>query len=149
MSKEFFIALAFLAGVAITFQSGINAELNTLTKNPIVATLISFLAGMLILILIIGVTNPAGFKQIPVPTGTNWWKFIGGFLGALYVCTVIVTFPKLGAATTLSLIIAGQLISAVIFDHYGFLGFAVKTINIYRIIGIAMIIGGVLLVRKF
>ena len=149
MSKELFVALAFLAGVAITFQSGINAELNTLTRNPVVSTLISFLAGTLLLVLIISVTTPGGFKQMPVPNASNWWKFIGGFLGALYVCTVIVTFPKLGAATTLSLIIAGQLVSAVVFDHYGFLGFAVKTINIYRVIGILMIIGGVLLVRRF
>jgi bacterial/archaeal transporter family-2 protein len=151
MTKELYVLLAVLAGVVLTVQSGINAQLNSLLvkNNAVLSALISFLVGTVALIAILLITSPKAFQQIPIPNASNWWKFIGGLLGALYVTAIIITFPKLGAATTLSLVIAGQLVFAVIFDHFGWLGFAVKHINLYRILGVAMIIGGVLLVRKF
>jgi transporter family-2 protein len=150
MTKEIYIVLAVLAGVILTVQSGINAQLNILVKNnAILSALISFLVGTAALVILLLITKPSSFQQIPAPNAVNWWKFIGGLLGAIYVTTIIIAFPKLGAATTLSLVIAGQLVFAVIFDHFGWLGFAVKHINMYRILGVAMIIGGVLLVRKF
>lgn len=150
MTKEVYIVLAVMAGVILTVQSGLNAQLNLLIKNnAILSAFISFVIGLIALTVILLITSPKAFGQIPLPNGVNWWKFLGGLLGAIYVTTIIITFPKLGAATTLSLVIAGQLIFAVIFDHFGWLGFAIKQINIYRIIGVVMIIGGVLLVRKF
>jgi transporter family-2 protein len=150
MTKELYVLLAVLAGVVLTIQSGVNAQLNILIKNnAVLSALISFLVGTVGLIIVLLITSPKAYQAIPSLDGTNWWKFLGGLLGAFYVTVVVITFPKLGAATTLSLVIAGQLVFAVIFDHFGWLGFSVKQINIYRILGVAMIIGGVLLVRKF
>jgi transporter family-2 protein len=150
MPKELYFVVALLAGVVLTVQSGVNTHLNMLVKNnAILSALISFLVGTLALVAILLITNPRSFAEMPMPNATNWWKYLGGLMGAFYITAIIITFPKLGAATTLTLVIAGQLVFAVIFDHFGWLGFAVRQINIWRIVGIAMVIGGVLLVRKF
>jgi transporter family-2 protein len=57
--------------------------------------------------------------------------------------------PRLGAALTFSLIVAGQIVISVWLDHIGFLGAAPHHINLPRILGVLLIIGGVILVRKF
>ena len=48
----------------------------------------------------------------------------------------------------LCLIIAGQLVAGVLIDHFGWVGFAVHSINAWRVLGIALIMGGVWLVLK-
>jgi transporter family-2 protein len=56
--------------------------------------------------------------------------------------------PKIGAANALGFVIAGQLLGAVILDHFGWIGFPVKEISWTRILGIAVMILGVYLVQK-
>jgi len=70
-------------------------------------------------------------------------------LGAVYVSSVVVLVPKLGVALAFSLIIAGQMIMAIIFDHFGWLGLAIKEISPGKIIGVLLLVAGVVLIRKF
>lgn len=149
MSKEVYYIIGLVAGLAVTIQSGINAQLNILTKSPVISTLISFVTGTALLIIITLLFHTKSVKTLPLPDTENWWKFTGGLLGVVYVLSVVIIFPKLGAATTLSLIVAGQLVFALVFDHFGWFGFPVKTISLGRIAGIGLIILGVWLVRKF
>jgi transporter family-2 protein len=72
-----------------------------------------------------------------------------GILGAFYVAAVIILAPKLGTALTFSLIVAGQMIISIIFDNYGLLGLPIKQINWQRLLGVAFLITGVLLIRRF
>ena len=53
------------------------------------------------------------------------YKWTGGIIGAVYVCCVIILAPKIGAANTLGLVVGGQMVLAIILDHFGLLGFAV------------------------
>jgi transporter family-2 protein len=66
----------------------------------------------------------------------------------VYVTTVIISVPKIGTANLVSLSVAGQLLAAVVLDHYGLLGFAHHAANGWRLIGLALIMGGVLLVVR-
>ena len=74
---------------------------------------------------------------------------IGGFLGAFFVTAAVMLVPRLGVAMTFSLIIAGQMIVTLIIDHFGLLGVPMKEVSLARIFGIALIAGGVVLIRKF
>ena len=76
-----------------------------------------------------------------------WWVWVGGLLGAFYVLGSIVTAPRLGAATLVALILAGQSIASLLVDHYGWVGFPEHPITALRVVGIALLAGGVLLVR--
>ncbi|TAE27783.1 MAG: DMT family transporter [Cytophagales bacterium] len=142
-----FYVLAFLTGVAMSVQSAVNSGLRQGFGNPLLAAVTSFGTGFLALILAqVFVGNPLptleSIRQI------SWWKWTGGLIGACYVTTVIVTISKIGPGNLLSLSVAGQLIAAVILDHYGLLGFTPHPANAWRLLGVAMIIGGVLLVVK-
>ena len=75
--------------------------------------------------------------------------WLGGLCGAFFVTAVVMVVPRLGVALTFSILIFGQMLATLPIDHYGFLGTAVKEINLPRVIGVALIIIGVIIVRRF
>jgi bacterial/archaeal transporter family-2 protein len=58
-----------------------------------------------------------------------------------------VLVPQLGAATFFALLIAGQMIGSIAFDHFGLLGVPVHPISAVRLAGAALLVGGVVLIR--
>ncbi|AQG80286.1 DMT family transporter [Spirosoma montaniterrae] len=142
-----YLFLAFLTGLAITVQAGVNANLRQAMANPILAAAISFGSGfvsLLLFLLVSGTTLP------PLETARqlSWWKWTGGVIGAVYVSSVIISVPKIGAANLISLSVAGQLLAAVLLDHYGMLGFAQHPVNGWRVLGMLLIVAGVVLVVR-
>ena len=55
----------------------------------------------------------------------------------------------LDATLMIGLIVGGQLVMAVILDHFGWLGYAQHPINPMRLLGVGLLVGGVLLVKRF
>lgn len=142
-----FVLLAFLTGIAISIQAGVNANLRQSLGNPVLAAAVSFGSGFLSLAIALL------FMRVPLPAldavrQISWWKWTGGIIGAVYVTTVIVSVPRIGTANLVSLSVAGQLLAAVVLDHYGLLGFAQHPANGWRLLGMLLIVGGVLLVVK-
>lgn len=142
-----FLLLAFLTGVAITIQAGVNANLRAIMGHPVLAASISFGAGFLSLLTFVLVSRVA-VPPLEAIRQVSWWKWTGGLIGAVYVTTVIASVPKIGPANLVSLSVAGQLLAAVVLDHYGLLGFAVHPANGWRLLGIVLIMAGALLVVR-
>lgn len=142
-----FLVLAFLTGVAISIQAGVNSNLRLALNNPLLASLISFGTGFFTLLL---VHLSTGGSVPPMATlrSLAWWKWTGGMIGAVYVTTVILSVPRIGMANLVSLSVAGQLLAAIVLDHYGLLGFTQHPANIWRLLGIGLILAGVWLVVK-
>ncbi|QMW00960.1 DMT family transporter [Spirosoma foliorum] len=142
-----YLVLAFIVGLAITVQAGVNANLRQAMSNPILAAIVSFGSGFMVLVLMFLATGGSippfeTIKQI------SWWKWTGGIMGAIYMITVIVSVQKIGTANMVSLSVAGQLVAALILDHYGLMGFSIHPANSWRLLGVGLIIAGVLLVVK-
>jgi bacterial/archaeal transporter family-2 protein len=74
--------------------------------------------------------------------------FNGGLFGAFYIFTTIFASPKIGFANMFSLVICGQIIFAILFDHFGLLGNDVHLINPYRIVGVVLLVLGVYIIQK-
>jgi bacterial/archaeal transporter family-2 protein len=75
------------------------------------------------------------------------WVWTGGIIGAFVVLVALTATPRLGAATTVMLFIAGQLAASLVLDHYGVLGVPVQPIGLRRVLGVACLIAGVILIR--
>ncbi|HEX5849712.1 MAG TPA: DMT family transporter [Rubrobacter sp.] len=74
---------------------------------------------------------------------------VSGVLGAFILGSIVLAAGQGGVARTLSLVIASQLIAGLVIDRAGLLGAAPQEIGTSRILGIALIlIGGVLVVRS-
>ncbi len=143
-----YVLFAFAAGAALPVQFGINAQLSSWLDSPVRAAFVSFLTGAIIL----AVAAALLFK--PLPSGSRlghapWWVWIGGAFGAFYVVATIVAAPRLGAATVVAVIVAGQSLASVVVDHYGWIGFEPRHVSAGRLVGMALVGSGVALVRFF
>jgi len=88
----------------------------------------------------------------PVPswklvTAVPWWAWSGGILGGVFILLMILLLPSLGAATLLALVVAGQMVAGIAMDHFGMFGLAQHPVSVSRLAGIALVIGGVLLIK--
>jgi len=138
---------AILIGIVLPVQSGVNAQLRIGIGNPYLAALISFVVGTVALL---GV-NIAMRVPVPSPEAVGrlpWWYWIGGLLGATYIYATVILAPRLGAATLVAAIVAGQMVASVILDHYGWVGYAQQPVTVGRFVGVLLVIGGVLLIQK-
>ncbi|MBM14499.1 MAG: hypothetical protein CMH75_00160 [Nitrospina sp.] len=144
----FFTFLAFLIGILLPIQVGVNVELARYINSPILAAFVSFLVGAFCLIVIAFVVKspfPTLGQIMSVPS----WTFTGGLIGASVVFASIVAGPNIGALALVSLLLAGQLLGSVLIDHYGWLGFDVQKMDFQRLFGIVLLVGGFLLIRKY
>lgn len=146
--KVIWLLTALVAGMMAPVQAGFNGKMGRTIGDPVYAALISFFVGTLGL-LAYGFALRMDFTAVRNAAGIEWWVWLAGLLGAFYVTAVIVLTPRLGATLTFSLVVAGQLIMAVALDHFGLLGVPVQAISWPRILGIALVTAGVVLIRKF
>ena len=71
-----------------------------------------------------------------------------GLLGAIYVASVTMLGPRLGAMTMVALVIAGQLTVALVVDQFGILGYPQIAVTPTRLLGAALLLAGALLVVR-
>jgi transporter family-2 protein len=92
----------------------------------------------------------ASRQPAPVTLGLGsapWWVWTGGVFGATFIVVTIVLTAKIGATLTLASIIVGQLTAALVVDHYGLFGGTVFRLTPTRMMGVALLLLGVLLIR--
>lgn len=144
----FFIILAFLAGVAVPAQATLNAKLAYSLGSPIVAAFYASTIGATILFLVVLISGTS-FGNLSTLKQTPWIFWVGGFFSAFFVASMAITVPKIGVGLALALTVAGQMLVAIIIDHYGWMEMEQKTISVWRVVGAALITAGVILIKKF
>ncbi len=138
-----FAAFAVCAGIAGSFQSAANAGLAQkagLGTALVVNTSIVMLGA---LAFFLAQRPPSGLH----PAGTPWSLYIGGFCGFVVILSLAFVVPKLGAALAMTLVVLGQSATALVIDHYGLMGMPSVPISGSRAAGIALVAGGVALIR--
>ncbi|MGZ4975013.1 MAG: DMT family transporter [Limisphaerales bacterium] len=146
-TRIIFFVLVAGGGAALALQVAWNARLRIATGSPVLTTMISIVVTLISLVLlwVSGVTNRGAmptFNSIPK------WAWLGGVCAAYYLIASLVALPKLGAAAVFSLVIAGQLITALILDSTGAFGVPHIGISTTRAIGVALLLAGVALIQK-
>jgi len=135
------IALMLLIGFVLTLHLAMNSQVGVILKNQKMGNAMFWTIGAITAI-IIGLTgwDPAVFtrlKEVPL------WLLTAGVMGGLLVFGIAWTMPQLGAGTAFVLLIAGQVISGMIFSHFGLLGSPVEPISMVKIVGVVLLISGV------
>jgi len=144
----FYLLLALIAGTMMPTQAAVNNEMAAVVDSPILAAFISFFVGTVgLLIFMIATGTPLGNLASAKNAPPIAW--IGGLMGKFFVAAAVTLVPRLGVALTFSLIVAGQMLITLVLDHFGFLGVPVKEISLMRVLGIILITGGVVLIRRF
>lgn len=138
---------AFIGGISLAIQGGLNARLGILLKNPLWASVTAFAVSTVVALLIVVVifrSYPTSnqIKEIP----TYLW-FTGGIFSVLGLGLYYFTIPKIGISATISLGLCGQLIFAIIAGHFGWLGLPIEPLTLKKVLGAVAMICGILLVN--
>ncbi len=125
-------------------------------KTQFLFVILGLCAGMLIPVQ--ACTNAAVLayalvSRAPVPDSAQlrsapFYSYLGGLIIAFYVISITIITPRLGVATSIGLIITGQIIAAVTIDHFGLFSIAVRQIDVRRLAGTLCMIVGIYLVMK-
>ena len=147
--NNLYILLMVLAGAGIAAQIAANAYLRTVTGSALWAANIVFAVSM-----VIGLAAIAGtrlFSTLPSPGPALWnapaWVWLGGVFGAVYVTLAILLADRMGAALVSVTGIFGQLCASILIDHYGWFGMPMQRATPARLIGVALMAAGVVLIR--
>jgi transporter family-2 protein len=141
------IALALIAGVSVVVQQVLNANLRIELNSAVWSGFMSYLIGVLCMMLL------AIVLREPIPSAAvvariPWWAWSGGLFGAIFIGISILVAYQLGAATLIALLVTGQMIASITMDHFGWLGLPQRPIDLPRLIGVGLLIGGVILIRR-
>ena len=140
------VLLVFLAGGMIALQAPTNAMLSKAGGSPVLAALISFAIGTVALLVTwLGSGNRPAVSAFG---GLPWYAWIGGLYGATFVAVAAYAAPRIGLASLITIGIGGQIAMALYLDHVGALGLPRAELNLGRAAGAALVILGVILVRR-
>ncbi|ANC04962.1 MULTISPECIES: DMT family transporter [Pseudomonas] len=140
------LLIALLAGAAVPFQAGSNAALGRLLGHPLWAAGVSLLVSLMMLVPALLLMR-APMPQLQNLAQAPWWAWLGGVAGVIYITAALVLTPRLGAAGFIVCVIAGQVLSSLLIDQFGLMGLPEKPVNLPRLLGVAMIVGGMLVVQ--
>ena len=141
-----------IAGVLNTIQTGSNSTMHKHLQHPIVPGLVTLSGGLLVLFVALLVYSLA--TGTPLPTKAQWlsapwWAWIGGCMGAVYVLAMVNASQKVGAGVFIGITVTAAIITSLAMDHWAFVGFKQHTATPLRLLGGALMIGGLMLVAKF
>lgn len=157
------------AGLGSAIQSGLIGALSR-ARGPVEAAFISVLASVCAMAMVLGYRSLKGSQpSLPAPfdgvfvyigvilvagtalavtiRGVDAYLALAGLFGFLYLFAAAFVAPRAGIALFAASITAGTMLGAVAVDHFGAFGGAVVRINLPRIVGVAMLLAGVALIR--
>ena len=142
------IILIALGAGALTPLQGTNAELFKFWQQPLWTTVwvyLSALAGTLLIQAFARQTLPTSHAVHAAP----WWAYIGGVLSIVTTLAALMYAQKLGSGMFTGLSLTASVIVSILLDQMGWIGFKQHTASPLRMLGGALMIGGVWLVSRF
>jgi transporter family-2 protein len=139
--------LGLLAGLAFVMQQIVNTNLSKGLDSSLWAAVVSYAGGTALVALLLFVTQQSLPSKGAI-AGTSWLSWTGGAFGVVYVLISIVLLSRIGAATSIALIVAGQMLTSVLFDNFGSFGLPKHPVGVARVLGAVLLLAGVVLIRK-
>ncbi len=140
--------ITLLVGAMIPVQAVLNTRLGRQTGGPLMGSLMSFTVGIICLFVLNMAANPSAVLQFKPMDVTPWYLWLGGLFGAIFVGYITWVNQQQGVALTFALVVSGQIFASLLIDHYGLLGSALRMITLEKFIGAALIIAGLILIKK-
>ena len=142
------VAIAMVCGVGIASQARINGELSHQLGDGVLAALISFGSGLIVvtIALLVAPTGRRGLSAVRTAIGERripWWYAAGGAAGAFLVLSQGLTAAVLGVALFTVSVVAGQTLSGLVLDARGLGTMAAKPVTVTRVVGSVLALAAV------
>jgi len=146
MNAFILFLIGIAAGSMITVQSVLNSALGARTGNLGSVLILTIVSIILLVGLIFLFPGTAEFKN--TPGFAEWYLYAGGLLGVVILAAPIFLIPRIGATSTLTAIVIGQLGLALLIDQFGLFGFPRIDINLARVAGLTLLVAGAFLIQQ-
>jgi len=147
MNNTSLLLLAFSVGIMIVIQGVINARLGVMLNNSLLATSTALVmsASYSLVAVVVTVKQLPNLHQLQGIPSYMW--FTGGIVSFIAVSMFYYLIPRVGISTAVTFGLAGQIIFAAVAGHFGWFGISIDPISIKKIIGLAVMIAGVVLIK--
>lgn len=137
------ILVGLAGGVAVGLQSPL-ASLISQRLGVFESVFIVHLGGALIVLIpmLVYGSKMAEWRSVP------WYALCAGIFGLVVIGAVSYMIPRVGVASSITTIVAGQLLVGTVLDHFGLLGAAERAVDPARFFGMAIVMLGVWLTVK-
>ena len=144
----YLIAVLFGLAVGCLFgvQPSINGSLASAVEHPLQASLISFGTGASLMLAICAFSGNFPLRFSVSPSGLPWWIWVGGPIGVVVVTGSLLLVPRIGALSWFAALITGQVITATMLDHFGWLGTPRVQASPLRLLGAVVLLAGLALI---
>jgi transporter family-2 protein len=142
-----YFLLALVTGALIPVQAATNTLFSKSVGNPIITGLMVFTVGFLAMLLFVLISKTP-FPTIQHLKAAPFSGYMGGLIIATYVIMITYVAPRIGVGPAIGLIVTGQIICAVMIDHFGWFSVNVRTIDLPRLTGVMLMIAGVVLIMR-
>ena len=148
MNAAWIIPFIVIGGALQTCGAAMNGQLNKSLVNPYLASSVSFaIITFFFMALFFAMPHPLpgldDLKALP------WWAVFGGLVGAVQVFAGLTLVNRVGAGTFMAITVSSALIASLVVDHFGWFRMNVHHVSPLRLLGGALLIGGVSLITKF
>jgi transporter family-2 protein len=133
--------LTAVLGVVLAVHLAMNGQVGNVMKNPRVGNALFWIIGA-VTATIIGLTGWREGALVPLKM-VNPLLLTAGILGGCLVFAIAWVMPQIGAGPAMITLLAGQVIGGLIVSHFGWLGSPVDPISPMKLLGVAVMIGGV------
>ena len=144
--RPYFSALTMFLGVVLTVHLAMNGKVGAVLGNPRVGNALFWCIGAITAVAIglsgwqTGALN--GIRQV------NPLLLTAGAMGASLVFGIAWIIPQIGAQQMTVMLLTGQILSAMLLSHFGWLGSPVQPASLMNIMGAALMIVGVFLATR-
>jgi transporter family-2 protein len=140
------LGLGTVAGGLIAIQSVLNSSLGQRIGNLGSVLALTFISAIVLIVLIFFFPSTSNFRSLP--DFSEWYLYIGGFLGVAILAAPIYLVPRIGTTSTIITIVLGQTLIALVIDHFGLFASPKIEINLARGVGVLLVAVGAYLVGK-
>lgn len=145
MNKLLSLAVGGLIATMILFNGTLSSGLGNYTALVTIHTvgLISLVVTLMIKRQRLRVTSKSGNKGLP------FYLYTAGFIGVFTVLFTNISFNNIGASLTLALGLMGQSVVSIVIDHFGMMGMKKHPFQKQKLVGLALISIGIIVMTLY
>ncbi|MFZ1883504.1 MAG: DMT family transporter [Rhodoplanes sp.] len=148
MNPILFTPFIIVAGALQALGAVMSAQLRISLTNPWLALTILFALNAFFFASLFAVL-PRPLPTIEGISTMPWWAPLAGLTGAVAVFAGLALIDKMGAGPVNGLIITANILTSLAIDHFGLMNMPVHALNVWRVIGGALMMVGIFLISRF
>lgn len=141
MNKDVALTAAVVSGGLVALQQRINGQLGQALQDPLLAAVVSFGSGLVVMTLLVTRRRHVLPRVREVP----WWTRLGGLGGATLVAVGATAAPRIGVALLTVGLVSGTTVAALAVDRAGLGPGGHRPLTVPRLAGAALCLAAIAL----